>query len=310
MTDFITRYRPKTFEDVIGQDAAVKVLKSALENKRASAFILEGGSGVGKTTLARIAADVAKCGNDILEIDAATNSGIDAMRAVQDAMRYRAIGGNPSRACVIDEAHALSKNAWDSLLKSIEEPRPGVLWFLCTTNGAKIPKTVRTRCAQILLKPVKEKDIERVVLKVVKAEKLAIGDGALDYVISSADGSPRQALSSLAICADLGSRKEAQQAIAGTAESDATIELCRFLTKPGSWREVGDIMGRLEDTNPEGVRIIVMHYFGKVLRGAKDDRQAGAALDVLDAFSASYNTSEGIGPLMLSIGRVVMDSRR
>jgi DNA polymerase III subunit gamma/tau len=305
MTDFITKYRPKTFADVVGQDAAVKVFKAALENKRASAYVLEGPSGTGKTTLARIAADVAKCGSDVLEIDAATNSGIDAMRAVQDAMRYRPIGGNPSRACVIDEAHGLSKQAWDALLKAIEEPRPGVLWFLCTTNGAKIPKTVKTRCAQITLKPVREKDIERIVLKVVKAEKLAIGDGALDYVIASADGSPRQALSNLATCADLNSRKEAQAALAGVVEGDATIELCRFLVRPGTWSQLTAILERLEDSSPEGVRIVVSNYFGKVAKGAKNEAQAKAALDVLEAFATSYNTADGLAPLMISCGRAM-----
>lgn len=307
MADFITAYRPKAFADVVGQDAACKALESALNKKRASAYILDGPSGTGKTTLARIAAEVAGCGRDVIDADAATNSGIEAMRAIQDAVRYRPLGGGPSRAVIIDEAHGLSKQAWDSLLKSIEEPRPGVLWFLCTTNAAKVPKTIKTRCVSINLKPVKEKDIERVVMRVVKAEKLKIGDGAIDAVIARADGSPRQALTNLATCAEMETRREAMEALLGAdEESDGIISLCRFLMKPGGWKELGSILDKLDDESPEGVRIVVMNYFGKVFRGAKNDAEAGKALDVLHAFSQTYNTAEGKGPLMLSIGRIML----
>lgn len=306
MTDFITKYRPKTFKEVVGQSAAVKALETAIEKRRASCFVLEGPSGCGKTTLARIAADVAKCGRDVLEIDAATNSGIDQMRAVQDIMRARPLGGGPSRACIIDEAHGLSKQAMDSMLKALEEPRPGVLWFLCTTNGSKFPKTLWTRAVKIQIKPVRERDIEDVVMAVVKAEKLTIGNGALDAVIFHADGSPRQALSNLAACAEMETRKEADEAIRGAAESPGIIELCRFLMKPGSWATLGEILEGIADENPEGVRIMVMNYFGKVFKGAKNQGQAGAAFDVLDAFCQPYQTGEGMGPLMLSIGRVML----
>jgi DNA polymerase III gamma/tau subunit len=307
---FIVKYRPKAFAEVVGQDAAVKALQEALIGKRAQGFILEGPSGTGKTTLARLASEFAKCGRDVLEVDAATNSGIEAMRKVSEAMTFRAIGGNPSRACIVDEAHGLSRQAWDSLLKATEEPRPGVLWFLCTTNGSKIPKTVATRFARIVLKPVKEKDIERVVLKVVKAEGLPIGDGALDAVIALAEGSPRQALSNLVVCAELNTRKEATAAIQNSVETEAVIDLCRFLAKPGSYATLSDILERLDGESPEGVRIVVMNYFGKVMKGAKADGVFEDALNVLEAFRDPYTTNEGLGPLMVSIGRAYLDNRR
>lgn len=304
----ITKYRPKTFEEVIGQKEAVASLQAAM--KRAQVFALTGPSGTGKTTLARIAASVVKCApSEIMDVDAASNTGVDKMREVTQLMQYKSVGGGP-RVAIVDEAHRLSGNAWDSMLKTIEEPRNGALWFLLTTNVTKIPKTIMTRCAKIALKPVKDADIEKLVMKVVKAEKMTIGDGAIDAVIAEAGGSPRQALSHLVVCEKCQTRREALALIRDAIDSEPVLELCRFLVKPGSWAAAMSIYDKIEKadgTNPEGVRIQVMNYFGAVMKGAKNDGAAMRALGVLEAFSQPYNGSEGKGPLMVSIGRAIFD---
>lgn len=300
--DFITKYRPGKFSEVIGQAAAVKALDGALTNRRASVFILSGPSGTGKTTLARIAASVVGCKpGDIIEADAATNSGIDKMREIQDMMRYRPVGGG-KRVGIIDEAHGLSKQSWDSLLKSTEEPK-GALWFFCTTNISKIPKTMLTRGMKIDLKPVPDAALRKLIEQVADDEKLKIGDGAIDAIIAASDGSPRQALSHLVVCADAKDRKEANALIQAAAESVPVLDLCRFLNKPGSMATLGGIIADLKDENPEGVRIQVMNYFGKVAAGAKNTDAFLNACDVLEAFCMPYNGSEGTGPLMVSISR-------
>lgn len=300
---FITNYRPNTFKDVLGQDAACKALEGALEKKRAQCFVLTGPSGVGKTTLARIAAQVAGCAKaDIIEADAATYSGIDKMREINTVMQYRAVGGGP-RVAIIDEAHGLSKNAWDSLLKATEEPKAGALWFFCTTNVTKVPNTMLTRGVKITLKAVPDKDIRNLLNRVADAEKLDISDDAIDAIVSASGGSPRQALTYLVLCADARSRKQANALIEREAESVPVLDLCRFLNKPGSINTLMQIIQSLKEENLEGIRIQVTNYFGKVASNAKSEDAFLNATDVLDAFSQPYNGSEGIGPLMLSIAR-------
>src|SRR5712671_4555438 len=117
------KYRPRRWEDVIGQRAAVKSLKSLLDGKRAQTFLLQGPSGVGKTTLARIAARHLDCrGMGLIEVAAAVFTGVDSMRELQDGMQYKAFGENKTKAAIIDECQKLSSSAWDSLLKICEEP--------------------------------------------------------------------------------------------------------------------------------------------------------------------------------------------
>jgi DNA polymerase-3 subunit gamma/tau len=303
---FITKYRPDTWEGVLGQDAAVKALRTGIEKKRAQTFTISGPSGTGKTTLARIAATHLGCsGIDLMEVDAASNTGIDRMRQVMQDMQYKSVGGGANRAVIVDEAHGLSKSSWDAMLKNLEEPKAGVYWFLCTTNPTKIPETIRTRSLKVQLKTVSEALIEKLMLKVIDDENLPISDAALDIVIRDAGGSPRQALTYLAACAEAKTKAEAMDLIRGAVETVATLDLCRWLNKPGQWRDAMEIVSKMDGDSPEGVRIMVMNYFGKVIAGAKNDNDAYRVLGILEAFAAPYNTSEGMAPLMLSIGRAL-----
>lgn len=303
---FITKYRPGRFEDVLGQPDGVKVLQSNLDRASAQVFALSGPSGVGKTTLARIACaykgiDV----RNILEVDAASNTGVAEMRAVTERMRYRAIGESTGRAAIIDEAHRLSAQAWDSMLKATEEPKAGCYWFLCTTNLTKIPKTVLTRAVKVPLKLVPEKLIDKLVMQVVREEKLSIADQAIDVVIAEAGGSPRQALSNLAACQDAASRSEAIRLIRDVADLNAVLEFCRFVVKSGDWNTGMSILETLKDESPEGIRIQVCNYIGVAIKNAKSDKVVAGMLPVLAAFSQPYNQSEGMAPLMLSLGKAM-----
>lgn len=304
-----TKYRPSRFEDVIGQGAVVASLSKVIERNSAQAFLLCGPSGTGKTTLARIAAEAKGCAfKDILEIDAATFTGVDAMRDIQEKIRYRPFGKTMGRAIVIDEAHGLSKQAWNSLLKVIEEPPPHVSFFFCTTEVGKVPATIKTRCAAFTLKPVAERDLTQIVNRVMKAEKFNLTVEIRDLVVKEAMGSPRQALVNLALCRDITDRKEAADVLRTASVADGPIELCRFLIRGGSWMKAMAIIGKLVDENPESIRIIVCNYFGKVAMGSKSDKDAMAALSVIDNFATPYNQSEGFAPLLLSMGRVLLSS--
>lgn len=300
-----TKYRPQKFADVVGQAAVVRALQGRVKSKDAHCFLLCGPSGVGKTTLARIVAREMGCAEkDIREIDAATYTGIEAMRDVQSALQYKPFGKSQGRAIIVDEAHGLSRQAWNSLLKATEEPPDHVYWFLCTTEAGKVPATIKTRAVAFTLKPVDDKLLGQLFDRVCDAEGINLPGDVGDMIIREALGSPRQMLSHLAACRDAKDRREAAELLRSAVGSQGVIDLCRFLIKGGSWVKAMAIVEGLDEA-PESIRIAVVNYFGKAAKGANTNDQAGRMLEILDAFSQPYNQSDGQAPLVLSIGRAL-----
>lgn len=302
------KYRPAYLKDVIGQAAVVKSLDKIISRNDVHCFIFEGPSGTGKTTLARIAAAELDCDMaSLIEIDAATNSGADAMRAIQEPLRYRPFGEARSRAVIIDECHALSKQAWQTLLKGTEEPSDFVYWFFCTTESAKIPATMRTRGAAFKLKAVPDDLLATFCDKICKAEKITLASGIHDVLIKSAFGSPRQLLTNLAVVRDMETRAGAAEALKAVLDSDVTLKLCQMLvgTKP-SWAAAMALVEDLKDENIEGIRILVMRYLAKVAMGASNNAKALRLMDIMQNWERPYNESEGNAPLLLSIGRSIL----
>jgi len=213
------KWRPQVFEDLVGQDAVTRTLKNAIQQNRiAQAFVFSGVRGVGKTTTARILAKALNCASgptvrpcgtcsacveiaashslDVLEIDAASNTGVDNVREIIEAARY-APSRDRFKIYIVDEVHMLSTAAFNALLKTLEEPPPRVKFIFATTEYHKIPDTILSRCQQFELRTLTAHEIAGQLKRVASAENLSISDAAVAQVARSAEGSLRDALSAL-----------------------------------------------------------------------------------------------------------------
>jgi DNA polymerase III gamma/tau subunit len=305
--ELINKYRPKTFAEVIGQDAVVKSMENAVKKKLGRVFLLTGPSGTGKTTLARIAAKALGCAaSDIQSEDAATNTGIENMRGIMDGLMYRPLGEGASKAIIIDECHALSKQAVQSLLLTLEEPPSWVYFFLCTTEPDKVIKAVKTRCLAFQLKEVRTKDLFDLLKDTDEGRDM--DDAILDLCVSEAEGSPRQALSNLGAVMAAEDEDEAAELLHSAAKAPAAFDLARALLKGSDWRELRAILSRLKETSPESVRHVVRAYMTTVMLSEKT-KDYRDAYDILEEFSKPFNSFDGMSPLALACARLVEKGR-
>ncbi len=216
---FARKYRPLTFDDVLGQDHVVRTLKNAIENNRlAHAYLFVGPRGTGKTSTSRIFAKALNCSNgprvdfdphediceeiaegrslDVLEIDGASNRGIDHIRELRDSVQY-APGKGKFRIVYIDEVHMLTKESFNALLKTLEEPPPHVKFIFATTEPHKILPTILSRCQRFDLRPIPAEIIAKHLLSIAEKEGVSLSAEAAFAVAKVADGGMRDAQSML-----------------------------------------------------------------------------------------------------------------
>ena len=189
------KYRPKNWKDVLGQDHIVDVLESSIKMDKVShAYLFVGSRGTGKTSVARIFAEKMGVGvNDLYEIDAASNRGIDDIRALRDGVRVLPFDSK-YKVYIIDEVHMLSKDAWGALLKTLEEPPKHVIFILATTELHKVPETIISRCQVFTFKKASDIVLKKMITDVAKKEGFEIDSGSTELLAILGDGSFRDAL--------------------------------------------------------------------------------------------------------------------
>ena len=262
------KYRPQKFSDVIGQEHVTRTLKNAIEQERiAHGYIFSGHRGIGKTTVARILAMSLNCrssakpvpepcgicdscteiraGNavDVIEIDAATNRGIDEIRELREAARYLP-ARDRFKIYILDEAHQITDAAFNALLKTLEEPPSHVVFMLATTQPEDIPQTIRSRCQHFSFRAVKFTDILGQLRDLTRRENIPADEDALALLAEAGDGSIRDALSIL------------DQAIASTAEH-LTLDSVRRLIGAAPAGALEAVMQGVADGSSEKILLLV-----------------------------------------------------
>lgn len=249
------KYRPQNFDDLVGQDALVQTLTNAIKNNRLHhAYILTGIRGVGKTTTARIIAKALNCIGldgksgptvhpcgvcenckaitegrhiDVMELDAASHTGVDDIREILDGVRYKPTNAR-YKIYIIDEVHMLSKSAFNALLKTLEEPPSHVKFIFATTEIRKVPVTILSRCQRFDLQRISIEDLTGLFKKILDTEKISYDEEALHIIAKAADGSARDGESLLDQSISLGGgkvRTDIVKNMIGLADRNQVFEL-------------------------------------------------------------------------------------
>ncbi len=299
MAALYRKYRPQGFDEVVGQEAVVRTLKNAIASDQVrQAYLFAGPRGTGKTSMARILAKGLNCALgptvtpdgtchacrsiaagtslDVIEMDAASQRGIDDIREIRDRVVLQPVEGR-YKVYILDEAHQLTDAAWNALLKLIEEPPPHLVFVFCTTDLSKVLPTVRSRCQTFVFQRPRLQELVTVLSRVAEGEGIDAPPQALSLVARAARGSFRDATSTLDQLAAATENKVTVQAVLqllGTVEEDALFRLCDLvvdrdtagaLTFVEELSEQGNDLGRLVSDLIEHLRhLMLVQHMGEV----------------------------------------------
>jgi DNA polymerase-3 subunit gamma/tau len=267
------KYRPQTFAEVVGQEAVVRTLKNAITSEQVrQAYLFAGPRGTGKTSMARILAKSLNCVQgptpnpdgtcsvclgiaagsslDVIEMDAASQRGIDDIREIRDRVVLQPVEGR-YKVYILDEAHQLTDAAWNALLKLIEEPPPHLVFVFCTTDLSKVLPTVRSRCQTFVFQRPRLQDLVTVLTKVAEGESIDAPPQALSLIARAARGSFRDATSTLDQLASATGKDVTVQSVLqllGTVEEDALFRLCDLVVD----RDTAGALTFVEELSEQG----------------------------------------------------------
>ena len=267
------KYRPQRFDEVVGQEQVTVTIKNSIvQGKIAHAYLFSGPRGVGKTTTARILAKTINCEKfptkepcnkcsscqqisngsslDVIEIDAASNRGIEQIRELRENASF-APASSKYKVYIVDEAHQITADAFNALLKTLEEPPPYIVFILATTQPEKLPLTILSRCQHFRFRLINDETIKECLRKICASEKIEIEDGALDVICSEAAGSVRDAESILEQVISSSEKKVTQEKVEfvlGLVEAKKVDEITSAIAK----KDVKSVFGIVDDVYKAG----------------------------------------------------------
>lgn len=281
----ITKYRPQSFADLLGQDAVVNSLVAKIQsNTCPHAFLFHGPPGTGKTSTARLVAQALgidpKWGID--EINGAATRGIDQMRLILDNLGNVSLRGNAQRMIIIDECHQLTSDAWSALLKDTEEAPKHIYWAFCTTELSEVPTNIRTRLTDYELRKVDVDTLLELAIKILEQEQLQMAPEVVYFVAENSDGSPRDFIKNLDKCLHVQSVEEASRLISTATGGDLEFkDLVRVLrAEPPNARDFKTALNRA--TNFSGIKFRLKNYMGKVGQSSFPSKDVALILELID----------------------------
>ena len=289
-----TELRPKTFDEVVGNKSTIETLKKFLKkDTKPHTYLFSGGSGCGKTTLARIYAH--ELGADdlsIKEINVGSDTGVDNMRKIIETMRYKPVNGKPL-IYILDEFHMASKSAQNAMLKPFEDTPSHVYFMLCTTDPHKIIKTIHTRCSIAEVENITEEKMFRYLFKLCRKEEYTVDKSVLRKIADVCEGSVRKALVSLEQILQIEDVEEQLDYLQyGASENETCLALCKALLVNNS-TQCRNILKDLktQGIDTESIRYSVLGYMTSVwLNSGKKE-----AIYIIDCFADNTYDSKYAG---------------
>lgn len=293
MKELYKKHRPRNLEEIVGQEVAVRSLKSSAEKDNIPHTILfTGPTGCGKTTLARIVRRMLKCSKyDFIE---AAPRKIEDVRSIRTRINQAPLRGN-CRVWLIDECHKLTSDAQDEFLKMLEDTPDHVYFLFTTTDPGKLKATVKNRCTEITVKPLEDGKLAGLLVDICGREKRKIPDEVIDKIVDNSNGSARKALVFLNGIINLKSKSDMLNAIVtATAEVQAfSIVRALLYNSKTNWKEMARILKETEGEEPEQIRWLVLACAKtEMLKGGK---LTGRAFIIIDAFCDNFYDSKMAG---------------
>ena len=291
------KYRPSTYDQIVGNQALLKSLKSITDDpdNLPSSILLTGPSGCGKTTLSRIIAT--EIGSkDVQELNISNTRGIDDARNIIKKSRFKSLKGN-SKVIILNEVHEATKNFQNAMLEVLEEPPKGVLFILCTTEPEKLLKTIRTRCSIFKVSSLTRKEIKKILETVIEKEDKEVSEDYIKLMAKLCNGSARTALVMLDSCIDLRG-DEALEIIENYegSENKEVKEFCYYIlqNKKPKWDKIKKIISKL-DIEPESARYAVLGFLNSAMLKSWSKRTDGEISDLIDIFTENFFYSKQAG---------------